>query len=149
MSDVNGKQARYTPKSHQRRWVDVPEVLEAELIARLEDQRDDDLVFPARRREVPIRVQNFRRAWYDSAAASIGVPGLTVRQLRHTAATLAIDAGANVKVLQRMLGHKSATSTLDRYGHLLEDRGQIAEAVSRAAVEALERRKQRDHSAAL
>jgi integrase len=149
MSDVNGKQARDTPKSHQRRWVDVPEVLEAELIARLEVQRDDDLVFPARRREVPIRVQNFRRDWYDSAAVSIGVPGMTIHQLRHTAATLAIDAGANVRDLQRMLGHKSAASTLDRYGHLLEDRGQIAEAVSRAAVEAQERRMQRDHSAAL
>jgi hypothetical protein len=41
-----------------------------------------------------------------------------VHDLRHTCASLAIAAGADVKVLQRMLGHASAP-TLDRYGHLL------------------------------
>jgi integrase len=34
---------------------------------------------------------------------------------------LAIAAGANVKVLQTLLGHKTATLTLDRYGHLFPD----------------------------
>lgn len=34
-------------------------------------------------------------------------------------ASLAIAAGADVKVLQRMLGHASAALTLDRYGHLM------------------------------
>ena len=42
-------------------------------------------------------------------------------ELRHTAASLAIDCGANVKVVQSMLGHKSATLTLDLYGHLFAD----------------------------
>jgi site-specific recombinase XerD len=41
--------------------------------------------------------------------------------LRHTAASLAIAAGANVKIVQTMLGHKSATMTLDLYGHLFAD----------------------------
>jgi Ca2+/H+ antiporter len=41
--------------------------------------------------------------------------------LRHTAASLAIASGANVKVVQTMLGHQSATMTLDLYGHLLAD----------------------------
>ena len=40
-------------------------------------------------------------------------------RLDHTCASLAIAAGADVKVLQRMLGHASAALTLDRYGHLL------------------------------
>ena len=35
-------------------------------------------------------------------------PRVTVHDLRHTAASLAISAGANVKVVQRMLGHASA-----------------------------------------
>jgi integrase len=39
-------------------------------------------------------------------------------ELRHTAASLAIAAGAHVKVVQTMLRHKSATMTLDLYGHL-------------------------------
>ena len=36
-------------------------------------------------------------------------------------ASLAISAGANVKVVQRMLGHADAAMTLDLYGHLLGD----------------------------
>jgi integrase len=42
--------------------------------------------------------------------------------LRHTAASLAIASGADVKVVQQMLGHKTATMTLDLYGHLFPDR---------------------------
>ncbi len=36
-------------------------------------------------------------------------------------ASLAISAGANIMVIQKLLGHKSAVLTLDRYGHLLPD----------------------------
>ena len=55
------------------------------------------------------------------AAAAIGIHGLHPHELRHTAASLAIASGANVKVVQQMLGHKSATVTLDQYGHLFGD----------------------------
>jgi integrase len=41
--------------------------------------------------------------------------------MRHTCASLAIRSGANVKVVQKLLGHKTATLTLDRYGHLYPD----------------------------
>jgi len=58
--------------------------------------------------------------------------------LRHTAASLAIASGANVKVVQQMLGHKSATMTLDLYRHLFPDQlDHVAEhldADARAAV---------------
>lgn len=43
-------------------------------------------------------------------------------ELRHTAASLAIASGADVKVVQLMLGHKTATMTLDLYGHLFPDK---------------------------
>jgi integrase len=46
---------------------------------------------------------------------------MTPKDLRHTAASLAIASGANVKVVQAMLGHKSATMTFDLYGHLFGD----------------------------
>jgi len=42
-------------------------------------------------------------------------------ELRHTAASLAIASGADVKQVQNMLGHRSATITLDLYGHLWND----------------------------
>jgi integrase len=61
-------------------------------------------------------------------------PVITPHQLRHTCASLAISAGANVKVLQTLLGHKTATLTLDRYGHLFpDDLGSVADAFDAAA----------------
>jgi integrase len=42
-------------------------------------------------------------------------------ELRHTAASLAVAAGANVKAVQRMLGHVSAAMTLDVYAGLFGD----------------------------
>jgi integrase len=41
--------------------------------------------------------------------------------LRHTAASLAVSAGANVKAVQQMLGHASAAMTLDVYAGLFGD----------------------------
>ena len=49
------------------------------------------------------------------AAADAGLAGLTPHEMRHTAASLAVSAGANVKAVQRMLGHASAAMTLDVY----------------------------------
>ena len=48
-------------------------------------------------------------------------PIVTIHDLRHTAASLAISAGANPKAVQRMLGHASAAMTLDTYADLFED----------------------------
>jgi integrase len=40
--------------------------------------------------------------------------------MRHTAASLATSAGANVKAVQRMLGHASAAVPLDVYSDLFD-----------------------------
>lgn len=48
-------------------------------------------------------------------------PRVTPHDLRHTAASLAISSGANVKAVQRMLGHASAAMTLDTYADLFDD----------------------------
>lgn len=48
-------------------------------------------------------------------------PRVTAHDLRHTAASLAISSGANVKAVQRMLGHASAAMTLDIYADLFDD----------------------------
>jgi integrase len=42
--------------------------------------------------------------------------------------------GANIEVVQRLLGHKTATLTLDRYGHLFpDDLDAVADAFDSAA----------------
>lgn len=57
----------------------------------------------------------------DQEPATPVFPRVTAHDLRHTAASLAISAGANVKAVQRMLGHKSAAMTLDTYADLFDD----------------------------
>lgn len=60
-------------------------------------------------------------------------------EFRHTAASLAIASDADVKVVQEMLGHKSATMTQDLYGHLFPDRlDAVADAMDKARTRALE-----------
>ena len=121
-----------TPKTHQRREVPIPRFLAAELADYITDKRPGDLVFPGIRNGQPLRVSTYRTA-FTAAAKAIGVPDLHPHQLRHTAASLAIASGADVKVVQQMLGHSSATMTLDTYGHLFEDRlNEVGDAMDRA-----------------
>jgi hypothetical protein len=129
-----------TPKTHQRREVPIPRFLAAELADHIRGRSPDDLVFAGIRNGQPLRVSTFRTA-FTSAARAIGVPDLYPHQLRHTAASLAIAAGADVKVVQQMLGHASATMTLDTYGHLFDDRlDEVGDAMDRARDAARTRR---------
>jgi integrase len=78
------------------------------------------LIFPSRTGG-PIRLNNWRRRVFDKACDEAGLVGFTPHDLRHTAASLAISVGANVKAVQRMLGHASAAMTLDIYAGLFPD----------------------------
>ena len=62
----------------------------------------------------------WRPVW-NKARGATGMPDFDTHELRHTAASWAIHAGANVKTVQAMLGHASATQTLDTYSHLWND----------------------------
>jgi integrase len=98
----------------------------------------DDLVFTGPRGAV-MRSGTFRRAGaLIEAARAMGIPGFHPHELRHTAASLAIASGADIKVVQQMMGHKSATMTLDQYGHLFPDRlDVVADAMDAARSSAL------------
>lgn len=121
MTEVNGGRLVWgAPKSHESRSVPIPRILVDDLALHLRDKGRDDLVF-ATASGSPLRNRNARRDWFDAAAAAIGEPGLTPHELRHTATSLAVSAGANVKAVQRMLGHASAALTLDRYADLFDD----------------------------
>jgi integrase len=119
-------------KNHGARTVPVPKFLAPLLETEIGDRADVELLFPSRRGGY-LTVGEVR--WvFDPAAKAVGLAGLTPHELRHTCASLAIAAGANVKVLQTLLGHKTATLTLDRYGHLFpDDLGRIADALDEAA----------------
>ena len=51
----------------------------------------------------------------------IGRQDIAPHDLQHTAASMAIRAGANVKAVEHMLGHASAAMTLDVYAGLFRD----------------------------
>jgi integrase len=80
----------------------------------------DDLIFTSPEGQ-PLHTSNFHRRVWQPAITEIGLGDLVPHDLRHTAASLAISAGASVKAVQRMLGHASAQITLDRYSHLYDD----------------------------
>ncbi|WP_394378519.1 tyrosine-type recombinase/integrase [Saccharopolyspora spinosa] len=121
VTEVSGRLVWGTPKNHERRSVPLPRFV-AELLGKhLVDKVAEGLVFTAPQGGV-LRVRNFRRAVFNRAVAEVGPVGFHPHELRHTAASLAIASGADVKIVQQMLGHKSATMTLDQYGHLFPDR---------------------------
>ena len=119
---VGSNQVLGTPKGHEKRAVPIPRFLVDQIADHVRGKAPDDLVFAGVRGGGALRGPIFRRAAFDRAAEASGMPGLHPHELRHTAASLAIAAGADVKVVQKMLGHKSATMTLDQYGHLFDDR---------------------------
>ena len=74
----------------------LPRFLVAELTTHLANRAPDDLVFAGASGGV-LRNRNARRDWFNAAARAIGEPGFTPHELRHTAASLAVSAGANVR----------------------------------------------------
>ncbi len=124
-------------KNHSSRAVPIPKFLARLLETEIAGRETCALVFPSRHDGfLPL---GEGRYWFDKATAAVdGCAGLRLHDLRHTCASLAIRAGANVKVVQRLLGHKTATLTLDRYGHLFpDDLDAVADAFDAAAADDL------------
>ena len=78
----------------------------------------DELVFVAAEGG-PIRANTFRKRTWAPAVEAAGVAPLRIHDLRHTAISLWIEAGANPKQIAVRAGHSSVSVVLDRYGHLL------------------------------
>jgi integrase len=133
--EVRGRLTFGPPKTRAgRRRVPLPRVavdaLEAHQAAH--GATPDRFVFPAPDGG-PGRAGLFRRRfWYPAAiAAGLGrltpdpasgrkrYDGLRIHDLRHTAVSLWIAAGASPKEIATRAGHTSVSVVLDRYGHLL------------------------------
>jgi len=69
----------------------------------------------------PLRESNWKRSVsWSAATAAAGLQGFRVHDLRHTAASVWLGARAEPKVVQRVLGHATASMTMDLYGHLVD-----------------------------
>lgn len=80
----------------------------------------------------PIEAGNLLRRNFWPLLERAGLPRLRFHDLRHTAATLLLAEGANVKIVQELLGHSSIAVTLDVYAHAIP-------ALQREAVDSLDR----------
>ena len=107
-----------TRKSHQSQTIPIPQFVAAELAAAMCGKRADQLVFTMPGGSV-VRLSNWRRATFLPARDRAGLSTrFRIHDLRHTAASLMIQAGYPPKMLQEIMGHASITTTLDLYGHL-------------------------------
>lgn len=94
----------------------------SELLARHLETRPDQpegLVFVSRSGGA-IRHRDWLRYIWRPAIRRAGLEGLNPHELRHTAASLLIAAGADPKSVQEQLGHTTITITYDVYGHLFD-----------------------------
>ncbi len=64
----------------------------------------------------PIHPDALTKQFIKAVKAS-GLPRIRLHDLRHTHATLALQAGIHPKVVSERLGHASVAFTLDTYSH--------------------------------
>lgn len=76
---------------------------------------DHDLVFATRHGRAIERTEDWR-SW-KALLGKAGVRDVRVHDARHTAATLLIEQGVNIRVVQEVLGHTRVTTT-ERYTHV-------------------------------
>ena len=106
-----------TKTSGSRRLIPIPPILLNVLKAHKDTHGAQEYLF-SRSNGQPIYPESI----YDSMKVlgkRIGVPAITVHMLRHTAASLLLEAGENPKIVQELMGHSSISVTMDIYSHVI------------------------------
>ncbi len=122
ITQVGGKLVEGNTKSAAgRRSVPIPNRLLPVLTARLGKRSPGQpaITSPMGSR---LGLENWKRSVkWSTAIAGIGRPTLRVHDLRHTYASLARRAGADLRLLQKTMGHASITVTAHIYADLYDD----------------------------
>jgi integrase len=116
-----------TPKSHKVRYIDMSDTLhevlldrynrrDPNLVCKSYKQKEIFLVFPDRNGE-PLNHDVFRRHTFYKLLAKANLPQIRIHDIRHTYASLLLQAGAPVHYVKDQLGHSSIATTVDLYGH--------------------------------
>jgi integrase len=143
ITDVNGRSMVSTPKTKRGERVVY---IDAETVAMLRRQRETQylertawgpawneagLVF-TREDGSPLRPEYATRH-FQALAEDAGLPVIRLHDLRHTNASLALDAGVDLKVVSERLGHSQIAITADLYTHVNSGPGRAAaEQIARA-----------------
>ena len=118
-----------SPKSGESRRVDMTEQLRTALVVARDERLlpafmdgktsiSDDLVFPSETGG-PIFPDNIAKRYLDPALEQAGIRRFRFHDLRHTYGSLLIQAGVSPAYVQKQMGHKSISVTIDIYGHLI------------------------------
>lgn len=107
-------------KGKENRTVPVAASVLSRLAVRCEGRSANDLLFPARAGGYLKRPSYDSTGWFNRAVERAKVQTITPHDLRHTCASLAVSAGANVLAVSRMLGHKDPSVTLRIYADLFD-----------------------------
>jgi integrase len=129
LARIDGEWKRTRPKTRRSRRT-VP--LTPQAIDALDEQRRrqdaergehprpiDGLVFTTSRGE-PVHSTNVLPSWYRTLRR-LGLPRVTIHDLRHASATMMLSAGVPLPVIAAVLGHSTIRVTADLYAHVLED----------------------------
>ncbi len=117
-----------TPKNHQTRIIDIDDstiqILRKQEATQVGDKTiwasnytDLDLVF-SREDGTPIHPDSLTQS-FERAIKRAEIPRIRLHDLRHTHATLAMQAGVPIKVISERLGHESPSFTMKQYAHVL------------------------------
>lgn len=144
VSDIDGKRKMihiHRGKGAKDRYVPLPESTYALLRRQWLTHRNPKLIFPAVGRggqngplaTIPMSIEGVQGALRRAKrAAGISKKGVSVHTLRHSYATHLLEAGVNLRVIQKNLGHANIETTMI-YLHLttkgMEDAYQIINAV--------------------
>jgi len=116
-----------TPKSHKIRYIDMSdglyevlknryEIRDKRLACKSHRSKKIYLVFSNHRGE-PINDTVLRRGIFYKLLTKAKLPQIRLHDIRHTYASLLLQAGAPIHYVKEQLGHSSITMTVDLYGH--------------------------------
>lgn len=106
-----------------RRTVTLPRRVVAELEQHRSAYPSPALVFTSPE-GTQVRSGNLRRRHWAPAVALAGLDGCTFHDMRHTAVSLWVAAGASDLEVAKWAGHSSAAFTKSRYAHLFPEHGE-------------------------
>jgi len=106
------------PKSKKERSLPCPKYLMDRLLEHTSSfSNKNELIFRNGNAQ-PINHSNFRSRFFLQDIEEAGVEKIRFHDLRHTAITMMVDQGINIKIVQEIAGHKDLQTTL-KYLHLL------------------------------
>lgn len=120
-TEVDGRIDVGQPKSRaSNRYIGIPSMILGQLEARVRGKAGTSLIFPSPQGDY-LRSRNWRRrSGFDEARESLGLE-VTPHDLRRTFGSLARMAGADLRFIQKAMGHGSITTTARIYAHLYDE----------------------------